>query len=204
MDTKKLADTYNKIARDYTKDHAEDTWDDDYINFFSEALFPNAKVLDLGCGPGFETQTLAAKGFAAEGFDLSDGLLKIARQKLPSATFTQGDMQTTLPYRNEYFDGVFAKASLLHIPKEKIGLVFAEISRILKVGGILHIALKKGFDEKEVVEDDYGYEYQRFFSYWQPENLEAIFSVHNLKIIKQDTWTKPGIKTVWLKYLLQK
>lgn len=113
-------------------------------------------------------------------------------------------MLSELPYGDEYFDGIFAKASLLHIPKERINFVFGEICQILKPNGILHIALKQGDDEKVVVENDYGYEYQRFFSYWQPEKLQDIFQQHNLKVLKQDTWTNPGKKTVWLKYLLKK
>ncbi len=204
METNILADTYNKIASDYSKDHENDSWDNDFVDFFSEALFQNAKVLDLGCGPGVETKKLTLRGFDVQGFDLSEGLLKIAREKLPSATFLQGDMLSVLPYADEYFDGVFAKASLLHIPKEKINFVFGEICRILKPSGILHIALKEGDDEKVVVENDYGYEYQRFFSYWQPEKLQEIFQQYNLKVIKQDAWTNPGKKTVWLKYLLKK
>ena len=204
MDTNKLADTYNKIASDYSKDHENDSWDSDFMDYFCEILFQNAKVLDLGCGPGIETKKLLMRGFDVQGFDLSEGLLKIAREKVPSALFLQGDMLAKLPYDDGYFDGVFAKASLLHIPKEKIDVVLSEICRILKPKGILHIALKKGDGEKIVVENDYGYEYQRFFSYWQPEELQDIFRQYNLKILKQDFWTNPGKKTVWLKYLLQK
>ncbi len=204
METKKLADTYNKIASDYAKDHEYDTWDNDYVDFFSEALLQNAKVLDLGCGPGVETKKLTLRGFDVQGFDLSEGLLQIAREKLPAAIFVQGDMLKELPYTDEYFDGVFAKASLLHIPKEDIDSVFDEIYRILKPSGILHIALKRGDDERVVVENDYGYEYERFFSFWEAEELEDICKEYNLKILKQDSWTNPGMKTVWLKYLLKK
>ena len=83
----RLADTYNKIASDYAKDHENDSWGNDFVDFFCEALFQDAKVLDLGCGPGVETKKLTLRGFDVQGFDLSEGLLKIAREKLPSATF---------------------------------------------------------------------------------------------------------------------
>lgn len=204
METDKLADTYNKIADDYARDHENDTWDDDFLNFFCEALFQDAKVLDLGCGPGVETKKLSLRGFDMQGFDISESLLKIAREKLPPATYVKGDMLRGLPYDESSFDGVFAKASLLHVPKESIEIVLKEILRILKPGGVLHIAVKQGDDEKEITENDYGYEYKRFFSYWRPEELQKLFQQHNLKVLKQDTWTNPGMKTVWLKYLLQK
>ncbi len=204
METDKLAHTYNKIAGDYSKDHENDSWDNDFLDFFSEALFQGARVLDLGCGPGVETKKLSMKGFDVQGFDLSEGLLQIAREKLPFATFLQGDMLKRFPYADNFFDGVFAKASLLHVPKEKMDGVFDEIYRILKPNGILHIAVKQGSDEKEVVENDYGYEYERFFSYWQPDELNNLFLEHNLKLLKEDSWTNPGKKTLWLKYLLKK
>ncbi len=204
MDVKKLKDTYNKIAKDYFKDHAKDDWDNDFIEYFSEQLFPKAKVLDLGCGPGIESAKLAKKGFGVYGFDLSEGLLKIARERLPGITFLQGDILEKFPYKDEFFDGIFAKASLLHVPRNKIKDVLKEILRVLKKNGILHVAVKKGEGEKEVCENDYGYEYERFFSYWQPEELKDFFSKYNLTILKEDEWKYPTISTIWLKFLLKK
>jgi len=204
MDIKKLKDTYNKIAEDYFRNHAQDDMDDDYIEYFSQQLFPKAKVLDLGCGPGIETAKLLKKDFKVYGFDLSEGFLKIACERSPEATFSQGDMLCGLPYENEFFDGIFAKASLLHVPKDKLEDVLKEILRVLKKNGILHIAVKKGKGEREVHQSDYGYEYERFFSYWQSEELKNFFNKYNLITLKEDEWTNPKKKTVWLKLLIKK
>jgi len=204
MDVKKLKDTYNKIAKDYTEDHAKDTWDDDFIDYFSRELPSEATILDLGCGPGTDAVKLANKGLKIYGFDLSEELLKIASKRLPKAVFSQGDMLEGLPYENEFFDGVFSKASLLHIPKDKIEIVLKEIIRVLKKNGILHIATKKGMGEKEIRENDYGYEYERFFSYWQPEEVKSIFNKHNLTLLKEGEAGNPRAGSVWLKFLLKK
>jgi ubiquinone/menaquinone biosynthesis C-methylase UbiE len=204
MDIKKLKGTYDKIAEDYSKDHLEDDWDNDFIGHFSEQLSPKAKVLDLGCGPGVECVKFADKGFNVYGFDLSEGLLKIACEKLPEANFLQGDMLKRLPYEDEFFDGIFAKASLLHVPKDKLEDVLKEILRILKKNGILHIAVKKGEGEKNIKEDDYGYEYERFFSYWQPEELKDLFEKYNLTILREDKWSSSATSTIWLKFILKK
>ena len=206
MDVKKLKDTYNKIAKDYTEDHAKDTWDDDFIDFFSNELALGATILDLGCGPGTDTLKLSNKNKKLKiyGLDLSEELLKIASKRLPKAVFSQGDMLDGLPYENEFFDGIFSKASLLHIPKDKLETVLKEITRILKKNGILHIAIKKGSGEKEVRENDYGYEYQRFFSYWQPEEIKNIFNKYNFMLLKEGEAGNPQTGSVWLKFLLKK
>lgn len=99
---------------------------------------------------------------------------------------------------------MFAKASLLHVPKHKITNVFSEIIRVPKNGGFFHLALKRGYDEKEVSENDYGYVYKRFFSYWEPDELQQLFRDDRLTVIKEGSWTNSGKKTVWLKYLLCK
>lgn len=204
MDVKKLKDTYNKIAEDYTKDHAKDTWDDDFIDYFSKELFSGARILDLGCGPGTDAVKLAKKGLKVYGFDLSEELLKIASKQLPEGIFTQGDMLERFPYEDDFFDGVFAKASLLHIPRTKIEEVLKEILRVLKRNGVLHITVKKGTGEREVRGNDYGYEYERFFSYWQPEEIKNIFNKHSLILLREGEEINPETKSVWLKFLLKK
>lgn len=51
-----LRKTYNIIAADYTKDHLDDTWDDDYRELFVNTLHEHSSVLDLGCGPGTDSK----------------------------------------------------------------------------------------------------------------------------------------------------
>ncbi|MFH1235883.1 MAG: class I SAM-dependent methyltransferase [Parcubacteria group bacterium] len=185
MDPHDLKSTYEKIADDYHADHAGDTWDDDFIEVFSQMAGKNAKVLDLGCGPGIETKKLVQKGLTVYGLDLSDKLLEIAKKNNPTAEFTEGDMRH-LPYVDGQFDGVFAKASLLHIAKKDIPQVFSEISRVLKTNGVFHAAVKQGEGEKEETEDDYGYSYTRFFSSWSPEEFHRLLTGSGFTITKSD------------------
>lgn len=184
-DTHTLKSTYEKIADDYHADHAGDTWDDDYIEIFSQMVGTGANVLDLGCGPGIETKKLVNKGLIVSGLDLSDKLLEIARKNNPTVEFTEGDMRR-LPYADGQFDGVFAKASLLHIPKSDILEVLSEISRVLKPKGVFHAAVKQGEGEKEETEDDYGYAYTRFFSYWSPDEFHRLLTESGFTITKAD------------------
>ena len=204
MNTEDLKNTYNKIASDYHRDHEHDTWDDDYIDLFFRHLFPHAKVLDLGCGPGVEAAKLEKKGLAVYGMDLSHALLKIAHENIATGIFLQGDMLKKFPYESNFFDGIFAKASLLHVPKDKMSRVLAEIGRVLKKNGILHVALKKGTGEDVVREDDYGYEYERFFAFWENDEIEELFRKYSLSVLEKENMTNRSGSTIWLKYLLEK
>jgi len=199
--TDELRSTYNKIAQDYHRDHAVDSWDDDYTGYFIDLLPRGAVVLDLGCGPGTDTKKLVAAGLVVHGFDLSDEFLRIAQEKNPGVDFIQGDMRT-LPYPTNIFDGVYAKASLLHIPKADMLQALREIFRVVTPGGVVHVAIKAGDGEREVAEDDYGYAYQRFFSYWSAADFCTIIRKGGFEIMRYEEVTLG--QTAWLKFLLQK
>lgn len=204
MNMDDLRSSYNLIAEDFANEHYNDTWDDDYTQYFITALKDKSKVLDLGCGAGNDTAKLADAGLLAEGIDLSDKLIEIAKKRSPAITFNQGDM-LKLPFSHEEFDGVFAKASLLHIAKREMPKVLEEIRRVLKPNGIVHIAIKGGEGEGEISENNYGYEYKRFFSYWKMDDFKPLLEKHGFQVIKDDVFRRtPTSYTIWLKILAKK
>ena len=201
MSSSNLRDTYNRIAKDFADEHYEDTWDDDYIAYFITALAKGAKVLDLGCGAGNDSAKLAASGLSVEGIDLSDKLIEIAKKKNPSLKFIQGDI-LNLPYDDNSFDGIFAKASLLHIAKKDMPKALNEIKRVLRAEGVLHITIKEGEGEEEVVKNDYGYDYTRFFSYWKMEPFIELLEKYSFKVIRKELFrSRPTSYTIWIKIL---
>ncbi|MFC1662988.1 class I SAM-dependent methyltransferase [Patescibacteria group bacterium] len=201
MKSNELRSTYDRIAKDYQADHLSDTWDDDFIQYFIEALFKGAYVLDLGCGPGTDTKKLIQGELKVAGLDLSDELLKIAKKENPTVDFIQGNL-FSLPYEDQVFDGVFAKASLLHFPKKDMPNALREISRVTKDKGIVHIAVKQGQGEKVVTEKDYGYTYSRFFSYWGLDDFQKVLIENGFTVLK--AVDKKYFKIRWLKLLAKK
>jgi ubiquinone/menaquinone biosynthesis C-methylase UbiE len=87
--------------------------------------------LDIGCGPGKDAKHFTEQGYDVTGLDLSEGLLKIAKEYCPEATFVQGDIRK-LPFPDKSFDGVFACASILHMEKSQLPIVLKETKRVLK------------------------------------------------------------------------
>src|SRR5262245_2124857 len=63
------------------------------------------RVLEVGCGTGTFLRAAADRGAAVSGLDASEGLLELARDRVPEADLQQGDMQF-LPYEDDSFDVV--------------------------------------------------------------------------------------------------
>jgi len=136
---------------------------------FTAHLPPGGRVLDVGCGPGQDTAWLAEQGFAATGVDLSGGMLREARRRGVTAPLVQADLQH-LPFRSGSYQGLWACASLLHIPKAQAGAALREMARIVHPGYI-YIAVKRGRGESWVEDEGRG---RRFFAYYDPDELRTL------------------------------
>jgi SAM-dependent methyltransferase len=105
-------------------------------------LEPGARVLDLACGHGRHTVRLAARGFAATGFDRSAESLALARAAGPQVEFVEGDMRE-LPFEDASFDAVINLFTAFgYFPDEDDDArVLAEVARVLRPGGVFLIDL---------------------------------------------------------------
>jgi len=174
-----LKSTYNRIAEDWFKDHHGDTWWIEGTDKLASFLKSGALVLDVGCGAGVKSQYLLDKGLKVVGVDFSEKMIEIAKREVPGATFRVADIKD-LSGLKEDFDGILAQAVLLHIPKSEAGDVVKGLRDKLVDGGYLYIAVKQkreGEKEEEVLkENDYGYEYERFFSYFTLSEIKRYVS----------------------------
>ncbi len=102
------------------------------------------RILDLGCGTGRHTLYFARRGFKLTGLDQSGAAIerakKLLKQKGASANLRSWDMISTLnPYDNSFFDAIIAIKVIHHTTMMKIRRILAEITRITKRGGLLHL-----------------------------------------------------------------
>ena len=95
-------------------------------------------ALDIGCGTGIHTQTLANKGAAATGVDIAEGMLAQARKMYSDPIFIQGSA-VDLPFSDSQFSTVFSSMALQWV--SDTGLVANEIARVLKKSGIAELAI---------------------------------------------------------------
>jgi SAM-dependent methyltransferase len=200
-----LRDTYNKIAKDWHKDHQADDWWVEGTNKFTSFLKPGDLVLDVGCGGGTKSKYLLGKGLKIVGIDFSDELIKIAQREVPEAEFKVMNMYDA-GNLDMKFDGLFAQASLLHIPKKDLPNILHILASKLKPHGFLYVAVKGALpgkpEEETKEENDYGYPYQRFFSYYSIDELIKHFEDLGLKIVYKDIKTMG--KTDWLQIIGEK
>lgn len=152
MDNNKFViPTYNKIADAYTKQYFNDLTDIPYVDKFLQTLPEGAKLLDIGCGPGTFTKHLKQKGFEVEGVDLSEEMIKIAKEKVSEVSFSLMDMRK-LDYPDSSFDGLLVAYSLIHIASEEIPATLEGFNRILKPNGSIMIIAQGGKPDQIVDE----------------------------------------------------
>jgi SAM-dependent methyltransferase len=95
-------------------------------------LTPPHKLLDVGCGAGLALQGYAVRGAEVAGIDAADGLLSIARDRVPEADLRHGSM-TELPWPDSTFDSVTGVNSFVYADDGALGEAF----RVLRPGGKL-------------------------------------------------------------------
>lgn len=185
-----LRKTYNKIAKDWNNDHSGDSsWWIKGVDKFSSLLLPNSTVLDIGCAGGDKTEYIKKKGLNLEGIDFSEKMIEDARIKYPDIDFKVYDVYD-LDNLDKTYDGIFCQAVLLHIPKKDVLIILEKMARRLNHNGYIYIAtreIKENEVEEEIKkENDYGYEYERFFSYYSLDELKKSFRDINMKIVYED------------------
>lgn len=174
--------TYDAVAAEYAQ-----TWFDmpvdDLLCRLVERLPPGAAVLDAGCGPARDTLWLTRRGFRAVGIDLSWGMLRQGQMRLAAqgvvAPLIQADM-ACLPFRTSSFQGVWACASWVHIPKAQAGQVLREFARVVRPG-YLYLSVKRGSGE-EWVTDRAGR--RRFFAHYRPGELERLVERSGFEVLE--------------------
>jgi SAM-dependent methyltransferase len=180
--------TYDRVAREYDETVPDAGELASLMEPFESGLPRECRLLDLGCGPGRDAAWFAARGHDVVGADLSDGQLRVARERAPSLRFVQADMRS-LPFAAATFDGCWSLASLLHVPRADVPGTLAEIRRVLRPGAPLFASVKHGDGSETTYR--YGTETGRHFVHWRPdafrERFEAAgFDVREVQVDESD------------------
>jgi ubiquinone/menaquinone biosynthesis C-methylase UbiE len=143
--------TYNAIAAEYEqKSYGLDPMLD--LPGFTELLPLQGRVLDAGCGYGRELKYFTDHGFDTYGIDLSDEMLRLARRRAPQARISMGSV-SRLDFDDSFFDGVWCRGVLHHLPRTDIIPALMEFRRVLKASGVVFAHLREGEGEVTIQED---------------------------------------------------
>ena len=164
---------------------------------FLEKLNPDAYILDFGCGAGRDTKYFLSRGYQVDAVDGSEQLCRIASEytgiKVRQKLFQELD-------EKEKYDGIWACASILHLPKKQLREVLKNMYAALKSEGWIYTSFKDGEFEGE--------RNGRYFTDFTTDTFkDFIHDMHGLKIEEQ--WitgdVRPGRgEEKWLNLLLQK
>lgn len=191
--------TYDTLAEDWSNiSHLEHFWEAEMIAFSS--YLPKGSILEIGAGSGKDAKELIALGYEYTGTDISESFLTIARKENPSAPFLHQSVYD-LSFPKNSFDGFWASAVLLHIPKARIDEALERILSSMKPGAIGFISLKQGDNDRVVKETRNNQLYERFFAFWQYDEFEEVLKKHRITVL--EAGTRFSHPTTWLTYIVR-
>jgi SAM-dependent methyltransferase len=186
---------YNKNAAEYFESTVNIDMQDiceKYIGLLPEG----GSILDLGCGSGRDSDYFISCGFDVTAMDASVQLCELAGihigQHVLNLSFSEIDFV-------EVFDGIWANASLLHVPGIKIDNIMQKIIRSMKSGGILYMSFKYGEQE--------GMQNGRYYTYYRSKTLKELiakFSQLELIEIRKSQDIRAEMDTLWISAFVRK
>jgi len=180
--TKITIDSYNKTADQFfEKVNSFEILPEIYE--FMKLISPQGKVLDLGCGPGHHSKIFMENGFEVVGIDLSEKMIEIAKTTVKNVDFQVMDIMN-LNFPHNYFDGIWASASLIHIPKIIISQALLNLKMILNRKGLIYISVKEGNGEELITDERYG-GVKKFYAYYERKEIEKLLVQRDFKILKE-------------------
>jgi SAM-dependent methyltransferase len=164
------------------------TWDHDVSQNILALLEtidtePPFRLLDLGCGPGRDLVAFVEAGHEPTGLDGTAAFVEMARATVGVEVLHQDFLALDLPAAA--FDGIFANASLFHVPAQELPRVLSELRDCLRPGGVLFASNPRGDNTEGWNRGRYGafhdFEHWRGFAvgagfteirhYYRPEGL---------------------------------
>lgn len=171
---------YDKNAQEFFDGTVNADMSSHHEEFLSR-LPENAHILDAGCGSGRDTLKFKSLGYEVTAIDGSEEMCRLASeyagQEVLHMQFQDIDF-------NDEFDGIWASASLLHVPSAEIDMVLDKLKKSLKENGVFYASFKYG--------DFEGERNGRYFNDLTEESVIDLFS--DFEVIK--TWitsdSRPG------------
>jgi 2-polyprenyl-3-methyl-5-hydroxy-6-metoxy-1,4-benzoquinol methylase len=176
------------MPTDYYDAHAEAFFDDTFCVDLSDLharfrryLPPRARVLDAGCGSGRDALAFHQAGYEVTAFDGSSKMVALARSHtgLPVQHLTFDEVAWEAA-----FDGVWASASLLHVPRDRLVAVTVKLARTLRPGGVMFASFKYG--EAERLKDG------RHFTDQTEASLQRLLTEVGLDV--RETWNSADVR----------
>ncbi|MCH2149404.1 MAG: class I SAM-dependent methyltransferase [Phycisphaerales bacterium] len=137
-------DYYDRNADAFTARTINDDLTSEY-DAFLEHLAPGGHILDAGCGSGRDTRHFLDMGYHVTAFD---GSIEMAARATEHTGLSVAHLRFEDIAYDAEFDGIWACATLLHIPHARLPQTLTRLARGLKPDGTLYMSMKYGDDEQ--------------------------------------------------------
>ncbi len=194
---KDIINFYNREAERYKEERNEIKGFDEIYKPFIKYIKHNGKILDFGCGSGRDSLYFKNNGYNVIALDGSKAMCDITRQlcniEVKEMFFEDFKEENT-------YDGIWACASLLHLPKDILINVLKNLALSLKENGYIYASFKYG--------DYEGIRNRRYFIDFTEESFKDIIKkIPDLEIIETyqtNGVLKSQIRKHWLNIVLKK
>ena len=209
LSAKELAET-SSITLNHYNQHADSFWEgtrdhdvDQNRNALLEQLHGQGRfrILDFGCGPGRDLKVFRDAGHEAIGLEGAERFVQLAHEYSGCEVWHQDFLSLELPA--DYFDGVFANATLFHVPSQEFPRVLKELWATLKSSGVLFSSNPRGNNEE-------GWNGERYGVYYNLERWRELVSgagfveiTHYYRPPGLPRAQQPWLASVWRKATVQ-
>jgi len=139
-------ETWNKLASLYQSKFMDlDLYNESYDLFCAAIEKENAKILDLGCGPGNITKYLISKrpDFVVHGIDVAPQMVELAKINNPTATFEVLDARHLQKLKLK-FDAIICGFALPYLSEKDCKKLFRDCNNTLQDNGFLYVSFVEG------------------------------------------------------------
>ena len=143
---KETFETWNKVASQYQAKFMDlDLYNDTYDFICNSITKDNAKVLEIGCGPGNITKYLLSKrpDFDIYGIDIAPNMIELAKKNNPLASFAIMDSRQIDELKTK-FDGIVCGFCLPYLSQTDSQKLITDCYNLLNENGLIYISFVEG------------------------------------------------------------
>ncbi len=177
--------TFNKLADKYQAKYMDfDFYCDTYDSFCELVTSNNAKIFEIGCGPGNIAKYLLTKrpDYQLFGIDLAPRMVELARINNPLGIFEVMDSRN-IKEVDQKFDAVMCGFCTPYLSKADVEELISNARTILNKGGVLHLSSMEDHDSRSGFQTSSTGD-QVYIHYHQFEHFKLHLEINDFKILK--------------------
>ncbi|AVR45995.1 class I SAM-dependent methyltransferase [Christiangramia fulva] len=189
---KNAVNIFNKYASSYEEKYMDVSLYENSLEGLLKMLSTEAKVLDLGCGPGNISAFFLRQrpGLEITCVDAAEKMLRIAKKNNPTADCRLMDIRE-VETLDKKFDAVVCGFCLPYLTRQETEKLLKDISKILNKHGLLYLSTMEDSYSNSGVKKSSSGEDELFIFYYEAEYLKDLLKQNGFKILYEEMIPQP-------------